>query len=54
MDEGYRRYDCMPTIKILISHTIDPVSRNAKHIESIPAATPTEVLSLMKKIFLNL
>jgi len=31
--------------------SIDPLSRNAKHIESVPAATLAKVLALMKKIF---
>jgi hypothetical protein len=31
--------------------SIDPVSRNAEYIESVPAATLANVLILMKKIF---
>jgi len=43
----------MTTGVVMAEHirSIDPVSRNAEHIESVPAATLTKVLALMKKIF---
>jgi len=45
--------EILTTGVVMVEHmrSIDPVSRNAEHIESVPAATLSKVLALMKKIF---
>jgi len=45
--------ETLTTGVVMVEHirSIDPMSRNAEHIESVPAATLAKVLLLMKKIF---